>query len=588
MGNPDAGAQKTKASKAGKGTLGPRMYFKTSMNSQDVCQATTMIGKPCVPFDGYKWGTATAIDVSAMSNGLTWGTDDTAWLGTAPAEFKAENVGADTIVAKHDPSASYSEADPDCGCEYGKWTTGIKSGDLVGYGFYEAKLKTTAVEFSNVFWMQGEDSEINILKVSEANPNTGKGTATVSYHCFNSEGSTETEESTEFEVDYADVITAGLLYTEDKIEVIVNNVVRYSKDTPSCLKDKVMKPIFSLETGNTLPSESTTADGTMTIQYLKKWSPTVPTSNEDYLCQSVYSGDSQTQKACTDSSFRGGTAASHCNHLGPYEGLAAGRHYDKGLCGLSVLRKKQHRLKPPLAYSTTDFRVRGDPSVGAAACDETDSCVALHYYPQRTTNGVLEEGYSMLMGSGTTRTDEGTQGILFLRKTAVSDNCVDDDVNDDFTKVCNEKTRSGSKFYRCPVPIAGQAGKYHFRNMPDASVLKVLSDQENIPDLKIGYKVGDTGNKVSIPGTYAECKAMVMESRAAMRTKFAADTSVAESAIPEHWLCNEFQWKSKATTDEPLAGECTPAMFSTTSTSATGQMDYAYDVWVINTHNIKI
>jgi hypothetical protein len=606
LADPTSNAVVTKAAKAGMGNLGPRMYFKSSLNSKDICQSASYFSKPCVPFDGYLWGEATEIDVSAMDDKLTWGSDDTEWLGTAPAEFKSTNVQANSIAALYAPGATYSAADPDCGCEYGKWTTGIKSGAAVGYGFYETKLKTTATEFSNVFWMQGEDAEINILKVTEADANSGKGKATVSWHCFDAQGSTESEESSEFEVDIANVVTAGLLFTEAKLEVIVNNVVVYTRDTPTCMQGKTMKPIFSVEAGNTLPTESATSDGEMTISYLRKWTPTVPAAGgADYLCDSVYSagtteGNVQgVWKTCNDKTYKDPTtsiptAGSHCKHLGPYEGLAAGRHYEKGLCGLSALRKRQHKLLPPAEYSS-DYRVRGEPSRGAEACDATDSCVAVHYYPPRLgANGVAQLGFSMLMGSGTTRTDEGSYGILFLRKNRVDDNCVDDDLADDFNKVCNERGRTSSKYWRCPVPIPGQTDNFYFRE-PAAYVASTKDYDEGgkmFPDLKAGYKTGYNSdlkkqNPVDIEATYAECKQFVLDSRAIMRKTYADSmTDTTEGEIPEHWLCNQFAWK--ADTSGQSKGRCAPMLYTTTSTEGSGQMDFSWDTWNYNGHNIKL
>jgi len=575
LANPDANPQVTSGNEAGKGTLGPRIYFKSSANSQDICQATSQIEKPCVPYDGYKWGTATAIDVTAMNSALTWGTDNTAWLGTAPAEFKAANVAAKTISAKYEPNAVYSAADPDCGCEYGKWTTGIKAGSLTGYGFYEAKLTSTALNYANVFWMQGETTEMNILKVND------DGKAKVSYHCFDDEGSTETEESAEFDVDLSGIVTAGFLFTEDKIEVIINNVVKYSKATPTCMQGATMKPIFSIEAADTLPEESSASDGVMTITYLRKWAPTVPTGNGDYLCASVYDSGA---KSCNDQTSRAGTAGSHCKHLGPYEGLGAGMNFEKGLCGLSVLRKKQHRLQPPLEYAETGMRVRGDPSVGGKACDETPSCVAVHYYPERTVDGVYEAGFSMLMGSGTTRTDEGTHGILFLRKEAVDDACVDDDVTDDYRKVCNEKVKSNSKYYRCPVPKNDGTTNTYFRNMPDAFGL----DDGGRPNVKTNYANAQGGNPVYLSSvTLAECKQMTNDASAHMRTAYAAQRSESEDDIPVSWLCNSFGWKATPWVGEDV-GQCSPMMFSTTSSESSGQFDYAWDTWITTLHNIKI
>ena len=87
--------------------------------------------------------------------------------------------------------------------------------------------------------------------------------------------------------------------------------------------------------------------------------------------------------------------------------------------------------------------------------------------------------------------------------------------------------------------------------------------------------------------TLAECKQMTNDASAHMRTAYAAQRSESEDDIPVSWLCNSFGWKATPWVGEDV-GQCSPMMFSTTSSESSGQFDYAWDTWVTTLHNIKI
>jgi hypothetical protein len=579
----DAMVYSKSTNKQYKGTLQERTYFKAT----DTCESTAQVNYPCYPEDGFKWGTVTKNDVSTMSSALTWGTDETPWLGTAPAEFMAGNVGSNTIAAKYEPSASFSAADPDCGCEYGTWTTGIKSGAAVGYGVYEAKLTSTASEFTNAFWFQGASTEINVLKVNE------EGKATVSYHCFNDEGSTVSDESAEFDVDLTQDTTATLIFTADKIEVAINNVIVYDVATPACMQGVTMKPIFSIETGDELPTESVAADGTMTIDYFKTWADvSVPTNGGDYTCPSIYSdeysSDSRSVKCFADAVKKFSYAAAtttkaeklekptvdgrKCGMMGPYQGLSAGINYAKGLCGMKPLRMEVHKM---FIESEQNFRIYGPPSVGGSKCDTMPGCNAIAYN--------VDEMYSMLFTSGTTRTDEATEYVLFLRKTENTPRtCPDELGSAEWRKVCHVRARSGSKFYRCPATVVDDATKKILRNQV------TYDSTTGLPDRKTGFSdktsAGITSKSVVAGMTLEQCRQITEASHTSMMAHFASEKGVAVSEIPAEWGCNSFEYRA-ATPFQP--GYCSPTQFSTTSDVA-GQFNNLFNTWITTKHNVEI
>jgi len=71
-----------------------------------------------------------------------------------------------------------------------------------------------------------------------------------------------------------------------------------------------------------------------------------------------------------------------------------------------------------------------------------------------------------------------------------------------------------------------------------------------------------------------------------MRTTYANSmTDTTEADIPEHWLCNQFAWKANPNGGK---GRCAPMLYTTTSTQGSGQMDFSWDTWNYNGHNIKL
>lgn len=259
------------------------------------CDSYFSLGVPCqVETTGGTFEISRDVDLDEddFVNSLTLSTGDT-WSGAAPSAFDTDLVtfesgGGITLETRHDDGSlgfTFPDADADCACEYNTYATSIVAGKVVsGYGFYEVTMSSTAVEFANTFWLQGRTAEINVLKVEN-------GLATVSWYCFADQVDQQQGASDSFQLDITEATTATLFYSEDRITVLVNGARVYSVATPECLKGAEMKPIFSVEVGETLPSTDGVANGdsfgAMKVKYFRSWDTKYIKSTlatDDYFC----------------------------------------------------------------------------------------------------------------------------------------------------------------------------------------------------------------------------------------------------------------------------------------------------------------
>jgi hypothetical protein len=267
-----------------KSDQGQRSVAGDLHQSTNACDAWYSSGEPCLQHAIAATTDNLVDDTFASFNSANWdlllpldATDN--WQGSAPGAFNTAlaNVAGDALVleTQHVPDNSglftFPETDTDCGCSYDTYTSSMVAGkNEVGYGFYESTFKSTATDFVNAFWMQGDTAEINVLKVEG-------GVATTSLYCFSDQDNqwSETETiSSNFAVDQDHTVT--LSWNEEKVTVLIDGLIVMQKDTPSCMKGVTMKPIFSVEVGETLPSTDGVASGAsfgaMTVKYFRKWS----------------------------------------------------------------------------------------------------------------------------------------------------------------------------------------------------------------------------------------------------------------------------------------------------------------------------
>jgi len=166
-----------------------------------------------------------------------------------------------------------------------------------GYGYYEATIRSSATELVNAFWMQGDQSEVNILKVEN-------GVATVSWHCFTDQDSqTQGSYTIPGVFDVTKDHTATFHWTRDQITVLLDGKIQMQVDLGDghCLRDTTMKPIFSVEAGETLPSVSSMTDGDsfgdMVVSYFRKWDSayinrnSATVLNDEIVCKTPYPGN---------------------------------------------------------------------------------------------------------------------------------------------------------------------------------------------------------------------------------------------------------------------------------------------------------
>jgi hypothetical protein len=199
------------------------------------------------------------------------------WTGAAPSQFEESLVstanGKTVLGTMYDSDPNnFAPPDADCGCEYENYKSSIISGSSSGYGFFESAFKSDAGEFLNGFWLQGPESEINILKVEN-------GVASVSYHCFTDQENQEASaDITITGVDITATTTATLFYTAEQITWLVNGKIVHSIATPVCLQGMSMRPILSIEVGDILPTTTGLASGasmgSMEIDYFRRWDTT--------------------------------------------------------------------------------------------------------------------------------------------------------------------------------------------------------------------------------------------------------------------------------------------------------------------------
>jgi len=248
-------------------------------SASDMCDPFFTLGEPCT-LDAVAGSSTNLVtkftnDFSGFEKSLTMSNGNT-WLGSAPSVFDTSltsftnGVGL-VLDTQHQPASSgytFPEADADCGCEYEDYVTSIAVGTASGYGFYEATLQSTADEFVSAFWLQGPQTEINVLKVEN-------GVATVSWFCFADADNQQSGTTVIEGVNLNDKTTATLHYTAEQITVLINGVIKYQVATPQCMQGAQMKPIFSVEVGDFLPSTSTVAAGAsfgkMTVSYFRQW-----------------------------------------------------------------------------------------------------------------------------------------------------------------------------------------------------------------------------------------------------------------------------------------------------------------------------
>jgi hypothetical protein len=201
------------------------------------------------------------------------------WAGSAPGAFSSSLASASggklQLDTMHSPAGSnkfdFPTTDADCGCSYDTYVTSMTSGkSAVGYGYYEATFSSSASQFVNAFWFQGDQSEINVLKVEN-------GVASVSWYCFADQNNQQTDTLTlpgtfDVGVDH----TATLHWTAEQFTILVDGEIKMQRATPSCLQGTQMKPIFSVEVGDNLPSTTGVAAGAsfgkMTVNYFRSWS----------------------------------------------------------------------------------------------------------------------------------------------------------------------------------------------------------------------------------------------------------------------------------------------------------------------------
>jgi hypothetical protein len=253
--------------------------FKSSVN----CDVYFSLGEPCT-HDAIAVGTSFTSD-DRFDDLSSWDTlmplddgQDGTWKGAAPGAFDASKATSnDALVLEtehHDPAGSFTmpTSDEDCGCTFDTYVTSMVSAKTaVGYGVYEATLKSTASEFVNAFWMQGDTAEINVLKVED-------GVASVSWFCFADQANQVTKSYNVSGVDLSKDTTATLSWNQDMFTVLINGKIAVQEETHACLKDIVMKPIFSVEVGDKLPATDGVAAGAsfgkMTVNYFRSWSAT--------------------------------------------------------------------------------------------------------------------------------------------------------------------------------------------------------------------------------------------------------------------------------------------------------------------------
>merc|ERR1719473_152154 len=145
-------------------------------------------------------------------------------------------------------------------------------------------LSSTASNFVNSFWLQGDTTEINVLQVDET------GAASTSYYCYNDPDDQVMHTTPLPAVDLTANTTVALYYTADQIKVLVNGHVVHEIATPTCMQGGQMQVIWSVEGGaQTLPPVTGMASGdsfgAMSIQYVKKFQVKADASGDARSCK---------------------------------------------------------------------------------------------------------------------------------------------------------------------------------------------------------------------------------------------------------------------------------------------------------------
>ncbi|WP_228551481.1 sugar-binding protein [Paenibacillus sp. B01] len=113
-----------------------------------------------------------------------WNDHHTYWLGRQPSIFSPRNIrqenGQLILTAKYETIPEMAEANAKLGPnspQYEKYTTAaVQSKTKTGYGYYEIKAKAAPVSITSSFWLQGNETEIDVYETvgrSTVNPDSG-------------------------------------------------------------------------------------------------------------------------------------------------------------------------------------------------------------------------------------------------------------------------------------------------------------------------------------------------------------------------------------------------------------------------------
>jgi hypothetical protein len=303
-------------------TGGPFQYQSRAMQmykSSAACDAYYSMDEPCtwnivagtskmMVTDTFSSGWSTSLPLDDGEGGM--------WQGSAPSAFdfamspsrslSSVSDGVLTLDTLHVGTESqFPTSDANCGCSYDTYVTSMYAADVgVGYGYYEATFKSTAADFVNAFWFQGDASEVNVLKVEG-------GKATVSWHCFADQNNQESEtitvdENFDVTVDH----TATFHWTNEQVTVLIDGKIKLQKATPSCMIGTTMKPLFSVEVGESLPSTTGVADGAsfgaMTVAYFRKWTTSYIADSAAVQCTGLGDFDQQVFAGVVNGNTGGG------------------------------------------------------------------------------------------------------------------------------------------------------------------------------------------------------------------------------------------------------------------------------------------
>eukprot|EP00039_Didymoeca_costata_P019977 m.339587 g.339587 ORF g.339587 m.339587 type:complete len:779 (-) comp18875_c0_seq1:82-2418(-) len=443
-----------------------RTWFKTD----DTCDYFKEAGKPCIAGDGYLTRMARKEDFSNMAGwvGELPVGDGKSWHGVAPAAFDEQNIhvqGGLEMDARLDQSFGFPVTPASCSCSFHDYTTGIMSStETFKDGLFETKIVETASGFANAFWMQGLNSEVNIIRI-EGNQ------AIVSAYCFDAKETTFSHEDT---VEFNDGDTVAVNLQPVFIEWLINGKVVSMMDRPPCLRDQEMNLIFSVEASKEveLPAigtedPETGVFGSLRVEYLRIYEALEVTA-EVIAAQSE--GSKQMGTSCAwdsstmdhlddrilyDQQENGKYKLSQRRfreEIGTYEGQHPGEIFERGQCGMTAQYKKKRMVTKDGLLFVYKYKL----SECGALCIPSDGCRG--FFAQYKSKGFL---CSFFSHSLETRTNFFKPSIMFMVKPEYqqADECLATPGIENYKRHCHTAPKNTIENQQCsllyPVTIDG-------------------------------------------------------------------------------------------------------------------------------------